>query len=188
MLTRFSGVALEYTGAGFSSKGGVALAVGTTLGSNRAHEANFELIHVPWSFRLREASLSPNGFLGRSGSGDLTPLLANYRYTINGPTARVGFYVGAGVGATRISGDLQRLLSGTTYSAQVKEWSATGAVTVGISGTITNSLRFDLGYRYLHIDGANVPSRLMSSPQTGPDLSFEAPHAHVASLGFTLSF
>jgi opacity protein-like surface antigen len=188
MLARFSGLALDYTADGYSSKGGGSLAFGTTLGATNTHEANLEIVHVPWSFARPEASLSPGGFLGRRGSGDLTPVLVNYRYSFKGPSARLGLYAGIGVGATRLTGDLHRLLSGVAYSGKVKKWTATGAVSIGLSATITQNISFDLGYRYLHIDGADVSSQLISGSQAGPDLTFEAPKAHAASLGLTFNF
>ena len=174
---------LDYTASGLPSKGGVSVAMGASLDSAKHHELSVEVAHAPWSWNKQ------GGFagLGWTGSGHITPVSLNYRYSFRDETARARFYIGGSGGVSKLSGDVLFTGSGARYGGPVDKTQAAWGATAGISGALTSALSYDVGYRYLHTDGFDV-STTVGATSAGPKIQFPNTSAHILALSLNVRF
>jgi opacity protein-like surface antigen len=176
----------------YSSEMGGSVTGGMELGPAREHELSLEMAHVAWSWSM-PSGLAPG--LGGSGEGHVTPILANYRYYFRAPDARVRAYAGISAGIMKWSGDAKFLGSGISYGGSDSGAVVTFGATMGITGKLTETLSYDLGYRYLQAQemematrtGVGTSMEAFNGP-AGPTLHLPSPSAHIVALGLKVRF
>ncbi len=183
-LVRPAAMHLNFTDDTFTSEQGFSLAAGLTLDSNRAHELTVEIGRTDWSF---SAPFMASPFK-TTGEGDATLAHASYRYNFLASTARLRPYLGGSLGAAKLSGDIQRVLSGPWYVGQIDDWTFSCAASAGIALRINDHLSAELGYRYLQIGGTDVQTTFRNSNTAGVIIPIEDLKAHVLTAGITLHF
>ena len=190
---RPSGWYVDYNNPDYKSKTGAAVAVGATLGVTQAHELAVEVAQVSWAVQRPFGLIVPGGFLGVTGSGRLTPVLANYRCYLGRPEARVRFYGGGSLGEAKVAGDIAFLQSGFSYGGHTDTWRTMFGGTAGVAISLTPAVRLDVGYRYLQWSDSAVATRFFvgAGGFTGAaasTLHFGETKANIAALGLTLRF
>jgi opacity protein-like surface antigen len=182
----------DYAADGFKSRFGTAFSAGITLGAVARHAVSVEVARLPWELHAPRPDVGPTFNLGSFGDGRLVPVLASYRAYFGAPTARWRGYVGASAGSTKVSGRIETLLSGNSYAGEIKEWATTVAAHAGVSLTLSPRFSAELGYRYLHLDDIDYPTRAFvgTGGFAGSEgtADFGATKAHLATFGLTLKF
>lgn len=169
---------VSYTADGFSGKGGFGLAAGTSFGATKEHELSLEVIRAEWTWN------HPVGFvLGTSGEGHYTPILANYRYYFGQADARVRIYAGVSAGVVKSSGNIVRALSGPIWFGSANKTKAAYGAALGVTGKLSTTISYDLGYRYLQSDGFDVTYTPPTLVAPFPGLS-----AHQLLFSFKFAF
>jgi opacity protein-like surface antigen len=182
---------LDYTEAEMPSKAGASLAAGARFGEIKQHELSLEVARASWSWD-HLSGLAPGFMLGRSSSGHLTPVLVNYRYYFGAADSRFIFFMGGSAGVTKVSGNVQVVLSGPpSYGSSLDKTQATWSGTVGVTAKLTMIMSVELSYRYLQTQGFEVSSRLATAPgsyagSAGPTIHFPDTSAHAVALGLKI--
>jgi opacity protein-like surface antigen len=182
-LVRPAAMHLNFTDDTFTSEEGFSLAAGLTLGSNRAHELSVEIGRTDWEFSAPLFVFNNTQFK-TTGQGDATLAHVSYRYNFLPSTARLRPYLGGSLGAAKLSGDIERKLSGPWYVGQIDDWTLSYAASTGVALRLNDHISVELGYRYLQIDGTT--HRGSSTP--GVIITIEDLNAHVITAGVTIHF
>ena len=175
----------DYANGGFASKTGGSLAAAVTLGSAQDHEWSLEIARLSWSHRSTIPSPGPTPF-AVTGGGHFAPVLANYRYCFGQWFANIRPYVGASVGLTKFTGQLDMPLSGVRYGGNADAWRNTLGGALGLAVPLAGNWAIDLGYRYLRIDGLTFDQPVFPG-YNGPT-RLGAIEAHVFSFGLAFRF
>ncbi|MGC4071927.1 MAG: outer membrane beta-barrel protein [Nibricoccus sp.] len=178
---------LEYTDEYFESEDGYGIAAGMFLDSNHSHELSVEFSSTHWEFSQPFMRFN-NATLNTTGNGDATPVQANYRYYPFASTARFRPYIGASAGFAKLSGDIERILSGPWYEGKIDDWNFSFGASAGVSVRITDNFSAELGYRYLQINGSDVQTYHHGSGHLGVVIPFEDLKAHILTAAITIHF
>jgi opacity protein-like surface antigen len=186
-VVRASAMHLSYTDDNFTSEEGFSVAAGLTLDTNRSHELAVEIGRTDWSFSAPLYVFNNTQFK-TTGEGEATIAHASYRYHFLSSTARLRPYIGASLGAAKLSGDIERKLSGVWYSGTIDDWTFSGAASAGVAIRINDHLSAELGYRYLQIDGTDIQTTHHFSNIPGAVIAIEDLKAHVLTAGIAFRF
>lgn len=177
---RAGGLFVGYTDSEFSSEAGGSVAGGWNWGAAEEHEGSIEVAFSSWKWN-KPILTTPSGSIGFRGDGNWTPILFNYRYYLGRSEARVRFYGGVSAGVTLLSGDVEFRGSGALYGGKADKTVGTFGATVGLAGQFSPTVGYDLGYRYLAVDGFDVAT-------TGATIILPKTSAHVVSVSIRLRF
>ncbi|HVU33582.1 MAG TPA: outer membrane beta-barrel protein [Opitutaceae bacterium] len=190
-FVRGSGWYVDYSNSSYESKVGGSGAGGITLGADNAHELGVEVAHVAFAARGPYTSLSPTSRLGLTGDGNLTPMLASYRFYFGTAADRVRVLVGGLAGAAKVSSSYRFDGSGITWVASGDQWRGAYGAMIGVAVRLTPDLHLDAGYRYLDCGSGNLPGVTIASGSihaVGDMISIDALKLNVVELGLTLRF
>lgn len=187
-----------FTNSAYEDKGGATLAFGTALGAQRSHQLELEIDLVVWKADWTPAlevvngvPLPTPGSATTIGDGHLLPVLLGYRFRTGNSDSVWRFYVGANLGATHVTGDVdatQALAPPYGHkTASISSWRATVGGAAGVEVRLAAHLTLDLGYRYREVNGPTVTLHEVAAADVtdSQDLGHLSAHVATLSLGWT---
>jgi len=159
-------VVLVTASSAFAANAYTGASVGYLLDSEEAYFAGHIGVEVGKSASLLHGLELEVGYASdnESGiSGDIVPVLANYRLKVQPASNALGFYAGAGIGASYI------YLSG--YGLSDSSWSFTAQGFAGLEYRAAPNVSLRAGARYLWIDDVKL---FGYSAEVGDDVALEA--------------
>jgi len=136
--------------AGYSTKAGIGVVVGSQFGKQREHEISFECAGTQWN----TAQVTSAGVAAVSER--FVSYLVNYRYHFGSATAPVRFYVGPAVGLTNNNVSFAVARTSGVVADQDSLWCLTWSASAGLTWALSTRIDLDLGYRYLHVQPQNA--------------------------------